>query len=106
MPDQVPNERLKATALPSVTASWHTIGTFALTLDGYRAIGQREGGQLANRVKDEFAKNATSLQSLSLTELRACLFFEQRRFHHFGWEPQGSDRIYVNAILEAIQGRV
>ena len=91
MPDEVPNEHLKATAIPSVTASWHTIGNFALTLDGYQAIGQSECGQLANRVKSEFARNAASLQSLSLTELRACLFFEQRRFHHFGEEPQGEE---------------
>jgi len=106
MPDEVSNERLKATDVPPVTESWNAIGGFALTLDGYQVIGQRECGQLANRVKSEFARNTASLQSLSLTELRACLFFEQRRFHHFGWEPQGPDRIYVNALLEAIQGRV
>jgi hypothetical protein len=106
MPDEVPNERLNATAVPPVTASWHTIGRFALTLDGYRAIGQKECGQLANRVNGEFARNAASLQSLSLTELRACLFFEQRRFRHFGSEPQGADRDYINALLEAIRSKI
>jgi hypothetical protein len=106
MPDQVPNKRLKAMAVPSVTASWHAIGSFALTLDGYQAIGQRECGQLANRVKSEFARNTAPLQSLSLTELRACLFFEQRRFHHFGWEPEGSDIEYVHALLETIRSRI
>jgi hypothetical protein len=102
-PDEVPNECLKATAVPPVTASWHVIGSFALTLDGYQAIGQKECGQLANKVKSEFPRNAASLQSLSLKELRVCLFFEQRRFNHFNREPHGADRIYINALLEAIQ---
>jgi len=106
MPDEVPNEHLKATAIPSVTDSWPTIENFALTLDGYQAIGESECDQLANRVKGEFARSAASLQSLSLTELRACLFFERRRFRHFGEEPQGEDRAFINALLEAIQNRL
>jgi hypothetical protein len=51
MPHEIPNEQLKATGVPSVTDSWRTIGTFALTLDGYEAIGREECGPLANRVK-------------------------------------------------------
>jgi hypothetical protein len=106
MPDEVANEHLKANAVPPVTASWHTIGNFALTFDGYKAIGQSECGQLANRVNREFSTNVPFLQSLSVTELRACLFFEQRRFHHFGCEPLGAARIYINALLEAIRSRI
>jgi hypothetical protein len=103
MHDEVPNARLNLTAVPPATASWHTIGSFALTLDGYKAIGQRECGQLAKRVSSEFVRDAAFLQSLSLTELRACLFFEQRRFRHFGSEPQGADRDYIDALLETIR---
>ena len=102
-PDEVPNERLKASDVPPVTASWQTIVSFAQTIDGYRAIGQKECAQLANRVKNEFSKNAVSIQTLSLTELRSCLFFEQRRFNHFGHEPLGADRIFINTLLQAIQ---
>src|ERR1700722_17815573 len=94
-PDKVPNECLTASAVPPVTASWHTIVSFALTIDGYKAIGQKECGKLANRVKSEFSKHAASVETLSLTELRSCLFFEQRRFNHFGHEPQDADRIFI-----------
>lgn len=97
---------LKGKDVPPVTASWSAIGAFALTLDGYDAIGQRECGDLANRVNSEFAKNPETLRQLSLTEARACLFFEQRRFHHFGWEPEGAAREYVNALLEAIRNKI
>lgn len=106
MSGEIPNERLNATAVPPATASWHIIGRFALTLDGYRAIGQKECSQLAEKVGGEFSRDATSLQRLSLTELRACLFFEQRRFRHFGSEPQDADRDYINALLETIRQRI
>jgi hypothetical protein len=97
---------LKATDVPPATASWGAIGAFALTLDGYDAIGQRECGVLANRVNGEFAKKPETLQALSLREARACLFFEQRRFHHFGWEPKGVGREYINALLDAIRNKI
>ena len=105
-PDEIRNEHLTVSAVPTVTASWHAIVAFALTIDGYKAVGQRECGQLANRVKSEFAKDAASVETLSLTELRSCLFFEQRRFNHFGHEPQDADRIFINALLQAIQKKI
>lgn len=83
------------------------IGLFALTLNGYEIMGGlHECGELANRVKKGFSAKLESLQGLSLTDLRACLFFEQRRFRHFGEEPQGDDRVFVNALLDAIRQRV
>jgi len=104
-PDEVPNECLTASAVPPAAASWHTIVGFALTVDGYKAIGEKECAQLANRVKSEFSKDAASVETLSLTELRSCLFFEQRRFNHFGAEPQDADRTFINTILDAIRSR-
>ncbi len=97
---------MTASAVPPVTASWQTIVRFALTIDGYKAVGPRECAQLANSVKSEFSKDAPSLETLSLTELRLCLFFEQRRFNHFNCEPQDIDRIFINALLEAIQKKI
>jgi hypothetical protein len=105
-PDEVPNEGLTAWVVPSVTASWHAIVGFAHTIDGYKAIGRKECAELANRAKAEFLKDAVSIQTLSLKELRFCLFFEQRRFNHFGHEPVGADRIFINALLEAIQKKI
>src|SRR5215469_15873231 len=98
-PDEVPNENLTASAVPPITAPWRTIVVFAQTMDGYKTIGQKECAQLANRVKGVFESNALLPDTLSLGELRLCLFFEQRRFNHFGHEPQGADRIFVNALL-------
>jgi hypothetical protein len=33
-PDEIPNESLTASAVPPVTASWHAIVGFALTING------------------------------------------------------------------------
>ena len=106
MPEAVSNENLSASVVPPRTASWQVIVGFALTFNGYEIIGQKECGALANRVRKEFSASTASLRKLSLTELRSCLFFEQRRFHHFGEEPDGDDRVFVNALLDAIHQKV
>ena len=103
MPSAVPNDDFRASEVPPITAPWHVISAFALTFNGYETIGEKECGTLANRVKQAFLANTLFLQAVSLTELRACLFFEQRRHHHFGDEPEGNDRGFVNALLEAIR---
>lgn len=91
-PDEVPNDELTPDSVPSAKAKWWpTIERFALTLNGYRVIGDEECGKLANKVKGEFRQNSESLLALNLTVLRACLFFEQRRFHHFGTPPEGEE---------------
>jgi hypothetical protein len=105
-PDEVPDDRLTASAVPPVTASWHTIVGFAHTMDGYKALGPKECPQFANSVKSEFSRNAASIETLSVAQLRCCLFFEQRRFNHFGDEPQGADRIFINALLDAIRTKI
>ena len=105
-PTEIPDEKLRVDAIPSNAAPWKTIARFALTMNGYRVIGDEEVGKLANRVKSDFEQNQRSLGGLTLTEVRGCFFFEQRRFRHFGTEPEGADRIYINALLDEIRGKV
>lgn len=103
-PDEIPNDKLTIQSVPSSTARWSpTIETFALTLDGYRVVGDDECGRLANKVKEEFVKDSRSLRALTLTELRGCLFFEQRRYRHFGTEPEAEERHYIDALLNGIR---
>jgi hypothetical protein len=97
---------LKATDVPSANAPWTAIEAFALTLNGYEAIGEVECGDLANRLRSEFEKNPKCLQQVSLEETRACLFFEQRRFRHFDEEPDGADLVYIRGLLETIRTKV
>jgi hypothetical protein len=65
LPKEIPDERLRVDAIPSNSAPWKTIERFALTMNGYRVIGDEEVGKLANRVKSDFEQNQRSLGKLT-----------------------------------------
>ncbi len=95
-PKQIANRDLLIDKIPSSTSPWSVIQRFALTFDGYAVFNTEERqtacGDLAN-----------SRQANSLTELRASLFFEQRRWRHFGESPEGLDLIYIQSLLWRIR---
>ncbi|HEU4782738.1 MAG TPA: DNA methyltransferase [Ktedonobacterales bacterium] len=85
---------------------------YAITVDGYHYAERHLGrpganqsgaevlGELANgRAQDYFETgNITG----AFEELRLCLFYEQRRSHHFGELPDGQMREYCQALYQAI----
>ena len=82
MPHRIPNEALRPEHLPAPDASWSELGSFALTFDGYEACGSFEAA----------AEVADARRHDSLSDLRTCLFCEQRRMRHAGTEPEGEQR--------------
>jgi hypothetical protein len=104
--DEIPNSKLTKAQVPPARSSWRRIVPFALSFNGYKAISGDGCGKLANSVHQEFVGDAASLKKYGLTELRACLFFEQRRFHHFGYGPRPDDIVYIRALVDAIRKRV
>lgn len=42
----------------------------------------------------------------SMAELRTCLFFEQRRWRHFGETSDKESMTYIRAIIKAIRDKV
>lgn len=100
---RIRNEKLEMADVPDVTAPWLEIEMFALTFDGYAAFPDEGCANLANRVIDEFSKSAKILETLTLMELRTCLFFEQRRWHHSDWFPDADGKIYIGALLNFIR---
>ena len=93
---QITNRELVIDRIPSAISSWDAIQRFALTFDGYAVFNtaaEPEGcGELAN-----------SRQAKTLTELRASLFFEQRRWRHYGEVPESLDLIYIQSLLWRIR---
>lgn len=90
--------------IPGPSAPWMPdISKFALTFDGYQALGDRVG-DLANATQYEWSENGALPDDL--IELRSCLFFEQRRYRHFGWNPDEDAMAYIRALIEAIRARV
>ena len=78
-----------------------------MTFDGYNKI--KDIGLFANKIVSEFEVDQTITTKLSLTELRACLFYEQRRHCHnlpMEDEPLGVEREYISSLLTEITKRV
>ena len=91
-PSYVPNRKLLAEKIPSAEADWDSIQRFALTFDGYKHWGGAEKcGEIANARRHN-----------TMTELRTCLFYEQRRWHHFGEVPDEDAMRYIREVLEQI----
>jgi hypothetical protein len=95
-PKQIPNRDLLIDKIPSAISPWSAIQGFALTFNGYGAFNTTER-------PEGCAELANSRQATSLTELRASLFFEQRRWRHFGESPGGLDLIYIQSLLWRIR---
>jgi len=94
----IPNAELDITAVPRRGESWDAVSDFALSYDGYAYW--EDLATLAGRVLQRWTRRR-SLPA-TLDELRGCLFYEQRRWNHFGEEPTGRSAEYMWAMVEAI----
>ncbi len=105
MSNEIANADLTELDVPSSGAAWAEIGRFALSFNGYEHWGSFEKcAEIANRGRDAYRAEGSLPDSL--TELRTCLFFEQRRWRHFGLDPNEEGTDYIHAIVERIRERV
>jgi len=103
--EQISNKELKLEHLPAREAEWDNIALFALSFDAYKQYGSFEDyARVANDRLKAFGIDKSL--SKTLTDLRACLFFEQRRWHHFGRDPDEETMEYIHALLEAIREKI
>ena len=71
---------------------------FAAHLNGYEHYGFDALGGMANASVEHFKRNSAVDGSLDLDQLRSCLFFEYRRYHHFSHAPSTADTPYIRAL--------
>lgn len=88
------------------STDWSTIARFALTYDAYENLGSFERvAVIANNSLRHW--RATGQLPESLTNMRVCIFFEQkRRWRHFGEQPDKEAMVYIAATLAALRGRL
>ena len=99
---RIADTKLSSEDVPGPRASWSTIQHFALTIDGYARWRSTERcAEIGNGLRDAY-RTSRGLP-LDLSRLRTALFFEQRRYHHFGEAPQGDDLEYMRALVNAIR---
>jgi len=76
-----------------------SIWGYALPVDGYRYAKTNLGvecGDLANQKLEIFERSG--IWQGSFEELGCCLFFEQRRWRHFGTDPVGDQLMGLQAL--------
>jgi hypothetical protein len=96
IPASIPDDALRVDMIPASGADWDEIQRFALTFDGYAYWGSFERCE----------EVAEERRSETLTDLRTCLFFEQRRWRHYGYEPDEQAMAYIRYLVEQIRARV
>lgn len=91
----IPNRRLVLKKIPLPDSRWEVIEKFALTFDGYGQWPEGVGQQIGSERRQG-----------TLSELRTCLFFEQRSATHNGVPPDAEALRYIRGLLEQIRYRV
>jgi hypothetical protein len=93
---EIANPDLTPADIPPPDADWGTVVKFALSYNGFQRWGSF----------GKCAKIANSKRHGSLDELRTCLFFEQRRWNHFGHIPDEKAMAYIRGVVEKIRAAV
>ncbi len=92
----IPNADLTLDMIPGTDADWYEVSMFALKFDGYKECGSASAcAAIANAGRDN-----------TLTELRICLFFEDRRWRHFGESPDATGMVYIHSLIAKIRDKV
>ena len=79
------------------------IWRYAIGIDGYAYAKKHfstDCGDLANRRLEGYER--TTKWEGTFEELRCCLFFEQRRYHHFGWNPKGKELKAIKSLYRSL----
>ena len=99
----IPNDALCESDLPSNDADFEwTWSKFALTFDGYAHWGSwAKCAEIANLSEDAFRR--TGVLPETLTHLRTCLFFEQRRWRHLATDIDPEGMLYIKALVASIR---
>src|SRR5262245_31371071 len=75
-------------------------------LEGNRAFSHTFDGDFEWGSRTKCAEVANAHRHNTLTELRTCLFFEQRRWNHFGDRPDAEAMTYIHGLIAAISKKV
>jgi hypothetical protein len=95
---QIQTGELRETDLPPAYGDWSDYARFAVTFSPHDRDLCSEMGA------DAFARwRRTGDVPRRLEELRACLWFEQRRWRFVGREPDTEGMRYVGALIRAIR---
>jgi hypothetical protein len=104
--EEWPSATLRPEDVPTPTATWSEICSFASHLNGYERYEFHALYEGALASADYFKQNGAIDPSLDLVQLRSWLWAENRAARYAGGPPS-TDRVpYIRALVEAIRSGV
>ncbi len=102
---QVPHEDLTVAMLPHPRDPFDAVVRFAYGFDGYARFGTRLCGEMANRALSHTIETGRVPEWLAhdLDRLRACVWFEARRWIVLEREPDTRSLLYLRLLIDAIR---
>lgn len=95
------DEALREADFPKRGASFAEIVRFAYTFDGYAHYGMEGCAALANAALSRYYHHQKLPATVS--ELRACLFFEARRWTLYQTLPDTKANLYIFALIDKLK---
>ena len=95
-PEAITTAKLTLSQIPSAEAGVGELIKFAHTFDAHQHWGSFE----------RCAEIANARDHASIDKLRSCLFFEVRRWRHFGEEPDDESLRYWRTLVAEIRERI
>ncbi len=81
--------------------NWNDADRFVYLFNGYTAMDSEALETIANERFDQARR--TGIWAGDVRDLWLCLFFEKRRWRHFGDEPIGADRAFLDELCESLR---
>jgi hypothetical protein len=100
----VANEDLEPSTFPKRRDPFDKIVKFAYSFDGYTHFGMEKCAEIANTTLSTFYHTQVLPEDISV--IRACLFFEVRRWTLYQKEPDNKGMIYIHALIDRLERQV
>lgn len=95
---------LTAAHFPKRGATFDQLQAFGYSFDGYAHFGMERCAELANAALSHYYHNDALPDDLD--ELRACMFFEARRWLLYEQAPDTKANLYMFALIDAIKAKL
>ena len=100
----VASEDLQTEDFPGRGATFDVVQKFGYSFDGYAALGMEDCAKIANAALSDYYHKDELPDDLDT--LRACMFFEVRRWSLYEQMPDTKANIYMFALVDAIREKL